>query len=62
VTVLIREMRNVDTRQPTGAKADDDLASWRENEHDDLVFAFCMASWSADKGYQWPLVVPNFVR
>jgi hypothetical protein len=57
VSVLIREMRSVDIRMPTGLRADDDLAAWRENEHDDLVFALCMASWSADKGYQWPFVI-----
>jgi len=57
VPVLIREMRNVDIRMPTNAKLDDDLAAWRENEHDDLVFAFCLASWAADKGYAWPIVV-----
>jgi hypothetical protein len=59
---LVKEMRNVDPRLPTNARLDDTLAAWRENEHDDLVFAYCMAAWAADRGFEFPFVINNFVK
>ncbi len=60
---LLRELETFKAEVPT--KLDDDLAAWRERDHDDLVLATALAAWEGDRhsGYYFawaPAVIePN---
>jgi len=45
--VLARELQNF--RMKVTLTAGDAMAAWRENQHDDLVFAVAMACWMAER-------------
>ena len=45
--VLVREMQNF-TVKINPQTAHDSYGAWRENEHDDLVYALAMAAWQAE--------------
>lgn len=47
VETLVSELETFKAELPS--KPDDDVAAWREKEHDDLVLAVALAAWEGDR-------------
>jgi hypothetical protein len=57
VSMLTRELQNFRMKVPLTNS--NDLAAWREGQHDDLVFAVALACWMAEREPPWgPIEAP----
>jgi hypothetical protein len=58
VSMLTRELQNFRMKVPLTNS--NDLAAWREGQHDDLVFAVALACWMAEREPPWgPITLPT---
>jgi hypothetical protein len=57
---LLSELEAFKAEVPT--KVEDDLAAWRERDHDDLVLATALACWEADRCGAWVACIPMVIK